>query len=109
MHYIVERQMTGPSDVIAPVGVTSSWRRRVICDVTAKLWVLNFLIKFVTIRAKNASKFLIISYMSYTYFTNEPFYCKRLATTSNFQPSKFCYIFSSDFFRSHASISMFTE
>jgi hypothetical protein len=34
----------------------SSWHRPVICDVKAELWVLNFLIKFATIRAKNASK-----------------------------------------------------
>jgi hypothetical protein len=68
--HIVERLTTGPSDVIAPVGVmslwryrviapvgvTSSWRRRVIYDVTADHWVLNFWIKFVTIRAQNASK-----------------------------------------------------
>jgi hypothetical protein len=42
--------------VIAPVGLTSSWRRRIICNITAKLWVLNFWIKFATIQAKNASK-----------------------------------------------------
>jgi hypothetical protein len=68
--HIVERLTTGPSDVIAPVGVTSSrryriiapisvmssWRCRIICDITAELWDLNFWIKFATIQAKNTSK-----------------------------------------------------
>jgi hypothetical protein len=65
--HIVEDLTTGQSDIIAPVGVTSLWRyrviapigvtRRIICDVPAELWVLNFWIKFATIRAKNASKY----------------------------------------------------
>jgi hypothetical protein len=60
--HIVDRLTTGPSDIIAPVGITSSHhcsrRRNVICDVTAKLWVLNFWIKFATIRAKKCLKML---------------------------------------------------
>jgi hypothetical protein len=69
--HIVERLTTGPSDVIAPVGVTSSWRYRIIapvgvtsswcriiCDVMAELWVLNFWIKFATVRAKKGLKML---------------------------------------------------
>jgi hypothetical protein len=51
--HIVERLTTGPSDIIAPVSIASSWR---YCDVTAELWVLNLWIKFATIRAQNASK-----------------------------------------------------
>jgi hypothetical protein len=50
--YIVEHLTTGPSDVIAPVGITLSRHLR----LAAKLWVLKFWIKFATIQAKNASK-----------------------------------------------------
>jgi hypothetical protein len=54
--HIVERLTTGSSDVIVPIGVASPWRRRIISDFTSKLWVLNFWIKYATIRAQNASR-----------------------------------------------------
>jgi hypothetical protein len=64
--HIVECLTTGPSNVIAPVGVTSSWHYRVITPVgitssSRHLWRhsrtlgLEFL-KFATIRAQNAHK-----------------------------------------------------
>jgi hypothetical protein len=56
--HIVERLPMGPSDVGVMSSRHCSRRRSFICDVTAKLSVLNFWINFATIRAKskNASK-----------------------------------------------------